>query len=227
MVVGWILMATLAIIFEFLPEHTMFILQGYAAFNAPKEVLKAFMDEYSEQLAEDIDEHGSKKIENKVRQKVYSLNPERADFPERYKEPFEELRADWIESAKGIRGFHRTGRLEELQALLDRTLAYPLGEDFGYKDQAQLVLKIISEMRQEGDKAQIHIKDDATQQDIHDEITDYMKEFTPEQLKELEDARANDKPVAPIIDRFIRDIKFGERPTRAALADSTESGEPA
>lgn len=211
-----------SMVFQYQPEHTIYILQGYAAFIPASDILTKFLEEFTEHLKYDIEKEGYDVIKKRVHGKIKELSPERKNFPQKWRPEFDKLRLEWMESATKMRGYHRAGRLEELEKLLKKTLAQPLVEkEFTYKDQASLAIKIISEMRQEGDKAQIFVEQEQKPNQLTDEMSDMLKDLTPDQMKELRDARAANKPLQPILNQFRIANTFGDDGTgHAGLTDT-------
>ena len=189
--------------FEMQPEHRQFILARHAELVKPAEILDMFMIKYSKHLKDDIEQLGFDTVKKRLKWRINDLHPRSKNFPEHLRSEYDKLHHDWVESASQFIGYHRTGRLSTLESLLDQTLKREFEEGFGFKEQAKLVLDIVKEMRQEGDKAQIHLEQRETAPAISDELKESLKLLSPEQIQMVKDASANGEPVTPLVRRLV------------------------
>lgn len=212
-------------------EFIHYILDGHAAFRKHLEIATEFMVEFKEELEPLQETLGHDILYNRVYEKVKLLSPNGARFPEQFRPEFDRLRIKWTDKAKEIKGYHRTARLQTLQELLEETMAEPLSERYTQSNKVAAVTKIISEMRAEGDKSQILISDDVPKvESSQDKMQDMIKLMTPDQIKEIQDAGANNQPIRPIFERIVRDIRLAgdgksDVPRGTASTDGTEPGD--
>lgn len=204
-------------------ELILYILKGHAEFVKGYEIANGLLQEFETQFEPIKKEIGDAKLLTRVHEKVKVLSPTSKKFPEQYRNEFNRLRSAWTENAKSIKGYHRTARLETLQNLLEETLSIPIDEKYTQGMRVQAVLKIVAEMRNEGDKAQIHVPANEPQVSPQDQINDYYRLMTPEQIKELEDADAAGKPVAPVFKRIVDAIRLGDHADGRGIPSGTET----
>ena len=189
----------------------MFCLEKYAAFEKGSRIRDEFLKAFEAELKPVIEALGLDKVKKSVYEKVKGLSPKNRNFPKKYKTTFETLRQQWTEEARNVRGYHRTARIQFLDDLLNEVMARPIDEgekpQFTYKDKIQLALKIISEMRLEGDKSQVHVQAEIEHAPnmFENPVNDLFQSLTDEQMEKIRELQDAGKPIQPFIEGLVRD----------------------
>ena len=183
--------------FKFTPEVDLFVVRQYAEFMTPLKICDNIMSRFSQYCERDIDVYGEEDFVEFLLARVYNLNPKRSNFPQKYREQYEEYKKEYLDNFDTSYLAHRRNRVRELDTLYNNVIARAQAEadPTVFLRHVKEGREIIKEMRVEMDGAKIILQgivEDGNKRLIAKRS---VENLTTEELEAIVEADESDRPI--------------------------------